>query len=89
MEITKFGLSRFIYGPLDLATIMFMGKFSKDRCISFGVLGTFIFIIGLLLLTYLSMNKIINHTYGIANRPAFLSWYSYGYHRYSAVHWGF
>lgn len=37
----------------------------------FGVLGTFIFIIGLLLLTYLSIDKIINHTYGIANRPAF------------------
>lgn len=68
---TKFGLSRFIYGPLDLATIMFMGKFSKRPMHFFGVLGTFIFIIGLLLLTYLSIDKIINHTYGIANRPAF------------------
>ena len=28
--VTKFGLSRFIYGPLDLFSIMFMGKFGKN-----------------------------------------------------------
>jgi len=27
--VTKFGMSRFIYGPLDLFSIMFVGKFGK------------------------------------------------------------
>lgn len=68
---TKFGLSRFIYGPLDLASIMFMGKFGKRPMHFFGVLGTFIFFIGILVLTWLSIEKLMLNTVGIANRPVF------------------
>ena len=68
---SKFGLSRFIYGPLDLATIMFMGKFGKRPMHFFGVIGTIIFVVGSLILLYLSIDKLINETFGIANRPAF------------------
>lgn len=31
---TKFGLNRFLNGPLDLMTVAFMGKFGKNQCIS-------------------------------------------------------
>ncbi|MBK8518552.1 MAG: glycosyltransferase family 2 protein [Saprospiraceae bacterium] len=68
---TKFGLSRFLYGPLDLASIMFMGKFGKRPMHFFGVIGTFIFTGGLGILIWMSMEKIIYNTIGIANRPAF------------------
>ncbi|MEZ4910612.1 MAG: glycosyltransferase family 2 protein [Saprospiraceae bacterium] len=68
---SKFGLSRFIYGPLDLATIMFMGKFGKRPMHFFGVIGTIIFMVGALILLYLSIDKVMNQTFGIANRPAF------------------
>ncbi len=69
--MTKFGLSRFIYGPLDLFSIMFMGKFGKRPMHFFGVIGTFIFFSGLVLLAWLSMDKLLYNTVGIANRPAF------------------
>ena len=69
--VTKFGLSRFIYGPLDLFSIMFMGKFGKRPMHFFGVIGTFIFFSGLVLLAWLSMDKLLYNTVGIANRPAF------------------
>lgn len=69
--VTKFGLSRFIYGPLDLFSIMFMGKFGKRPMHFFGVIGTFIFTAGVMILAWLSLDKIIWDTTGIANRPAF------------------
>jgi glycosyltransferase involved in cell wall biosynthesis len=69
--VTKFGLSRFIYGPLDLFSIMFMGKFGKRPMHFFGVLGTFIFSAGVMILAWLSLDKILWNTIGIANRPAF------------------
>lgn len=68
---TKFGLSRFIYGPLDLASIMFVGKFGKRPMHFFGVVGVFITMIGLLLLLYLSISKIFFGVPGIADRPSF------------------
>ncbi len=69
--VTKFGLSRFIYGPLDLFSIMFMGKFGKRPMHFFGVLGTFIMFTGLVILGWLSFSKLFWETVRIANRPAF------------------
>lgn len=68
---SKFGLSRFIYGPLDLASIMFVGKFGKRPMHFFGVIGSAIIAIGILILSYLSLEKVIWNTIGIATRPAF------------------
>jgi glycosyltransferase involved in cell wall biosynthesis len=69
--VSKFGLSRFIYGPLDLFTIMFMSKFGKRPMHFFGVLGTIISMVGIIVLTWLSIDKILFNTIGIASRPAF------------------
>ena len=68
---TKFGLSRFIYGPLDLFSIMFVGKFGKRPMHFFGVLGIAISLIGVLLMAYLSISKLFYQVAGIADRPAF------------------
>lgn len=69
--VSKFGLSRFIYGPLDLFTIMFMSKFGKRPMHFFGVIGTFISVVGIMLLAWLSFSKLFYDTTGIANRPVF------------------
>jgi glycosyltransferase involved in cell wall biosynthesis len=69
--VTKFGLSRFIYGPLDLFSIMFMGKFGKRPMHFFGVIGIIISIVGIGLLLYLSINKLFFEVDGIAEKPSF------------------
>lgn len=69
--VTKFGLSRFIYGPLDLFSIMFVGKFGKRPMHFFGVIGIIISLIGTGLMLYLSISKIFWDVNGIADRPAF------------------
>jgi glycosyltransferase involved in cell wall biosynthesis len=69
--VSKFGMSRFIYGPLDLLSIMFMGKFGKRPMHFFGVWGTFIMLSGILVLLWLSGQKVFFDAVGIANRPAF------------------
>ena len=47
---TKFGMNRFLNGPLDLLTVVFMGKFGKKPMHFFGAIGTFLFIIGFCLI---------------------------------------
>lgn len=69
--VTKFGMSRFIYGPLDLFSIMFVGKFGKRPMHFFGVIGIIISLIGTVMLGYLSIAKIFLNENGIADRPAF------------------
>ncbi len=69
--VTKFGLSRFIKGPLDLASIMFVGKFGRSPMHLFGTMGSISFFIGFLILLILSFNKLMYNEYYIATRPLF------------------
>lgn len=69
--VTKFGMSRFIYGPLDLFSIMFVGKFGKRPMHFFGVIGLLFSFLGTCLLGYLSISKLFFDVDQIANRPAF------------------
>ncbi len=69
--VSKFGLSRFINGFLDLLSITFIGKFGKRPMHFFGLLGTLFFIGGAFILIWLSYQKLINKEYGIADRPLF------------------
>ena len=69
--VTKFGMSRFIYGPLDLFSIMFVGKFGKRPMHFFGVIGLLFSFLGTGLLGYLSISKLFFNADQIANRPAF------------------
>jgi glycosyltransferase involved in cell wall biosynthesis len=55
---TKFGLNRFLNGPLDLMTVAFMGKFGKKPMHFFGALGVVMFLIGFSLAFYLGIDKL-------------------------------
>lgn len=68
---TKFGLSRFVNGFLDLGTIMFLGKFGKKPMQFFGLYGTLFFIIGLVSSVYLIIAKTINPEVALTNKPFF------------------
>lgn len=73
---TKFGLNRFINGPLDLLSVVFMGKFGKKPMHFFGAIGALLFVIGFSLALYLGVDKIIDLTNGtsarlLANRAEF------------------
>jgi glycosyltransferase involved in cell wall biosynthesis len=68
---SKFGVSRFINGPLDLLSIMLVGKFAKRPMHFFGSVGTLMFSIGFLILVYLSASKIWWDKTGINERPLF------------------
>lgn len=69
--ITKFGLSRFIRGPLDLLTISFVGRFRKKPMHLFGILGTFIFFIGFVIAAYLAYSKFFHEVHHMTQRPLF------------------
>lgn len=56
---TKFGLSRFIYGFLDLISIFFVGKFSKRPMHFFGTMGFLSFLTGFLITIWLVAKKLI------------------------------
>jgi len=69
--VSKFGMSRFVNGFLDLLSITFVGRFGKRPMHIFGTLGTISFIFGFMILIYLSLSKTIFGEGGISNRPAF------------------
>jgi glycosyltransferase, group 2 family len=71
--VTKFGMSRFINGFLDLITISFLSHFGKRPMHFFGALGVLMFFIGFLFAAYLGVDKLFINTNGrlIANRPEF------------------
>lgn len=69
--VTKFGWQRFVNGFLDLATIMFLGKFGKRPMQFFGLLGTLFFMIGLGSSLYLIIAKILTVDFSLTNRPSF------------------
>jgi glycosyltransferase involved in cell wall biosynthesis len=71
--VTKFGLNRFLNGPLDLMTVAFMGKFGKKPMHFFGALGMLMFVIGFGLLFYLGVDKLFIHktARNIAQRSEF------------------
>lgn len=71
--VTKFGLNRFLNGPLDLMTVVFMGKFGKKPMHFFGVLGMLMFFIGFIIFAYLGIDKLFidNTARLIADRTEF------------------
>ena len=56
--VTKFGLERFFNGFLDLLTITFVSRFGKKPMHFFGVLGTFMFMLGFILFSYIGGQKL-------------------------------
>jgi glycosyltransferase involved in cell wall biosynthesis len=69
--VTKFGLSRFVNGFLDLMSIFFMGKFGKRPMHFFGLWGVLFFIFGFGIISYLTISKFAFDNTGLADRPLF------------------
>ena len=60
--VTKFGLNRFLNGPLDLMTVAFMGKFAKKPMHFFGAWGMLMFVLGFGLFLYMGIDKLFFNT---------------------------
>lgn len=65
---SKFGISRFINGFLDLVTLVFVNKFNLRPMHFFGTLGTFFLGVGGIITVYLAFIKIFYHAY-LSRRP--------------------
>ncbi len=68
---SKFGLSRFINGFLDLISIAFISKFSKRPMHLFGIIGTVLFLIGFVIALKLAYDKFFLSIFKMTDRPIF------------------
>lgn len=69
--VSKFGWERFVNGFLDLASIMFVGKYGKKPMHVFGFWGTIVFLIGMAIWVYLAIAKFAYFQYKMTDRPLF------------------
>ena len=69
--VTKFGMSRFINGPLDLISIAFVSRFGKRPMHIFGMLGSLLFLLGFVIAGILTYDKIFLFEYKMTERPLF------------------
>lgn len=63
--VTKFGMNRFVRGPLDLMSIMFVSKFGKRPMHLFGVIGSILFMIGFASAVLIAAQKIYYLNIGV------------------------
>jgi len=56
---TKFGLSRFVNGYLDLISLWFLSKFGKKPMHFFGLYGSIMFLLGFLAVIAVGANKLV------------------------------
>ena len=64
---TKFGLSRFFKGFLDLLTVMFTSRYTQRPLHVFGTVGSLFFFLGFLINGWLTVEWIMGHP--MSNRP--------------------
>lgn len=73
---TKFGINRFINGPLDLLSIAFVSKFGKRPMHIFGLWGSIMFVIGFVIFLFLGAQKLWYLYHEIpAKNIADISWF--------------
>ena len=68
---SKFGMGRLITGGLDLASILFVGKYSKRPMHFFGTWGALAFLLGFIVFIYLTISKFFFDKTGLTQRPLF------------------
>ena len=69
--VSKFGVGRLITGGLDLASILFVGKYGKRPMHLFGSWGISFFLFGFIVLFYLTISKFFFDKTGLTQRPLF------------------
>ncbi|MGB0404021.1 MAG: glycosyltransferase family 2 protein [Salibacteraceae bacterium] len=65
---SKFGLNRFINGPLDLLSIIFVSRFGRKPMHIFGLLGSFLFGLGFFSSAFVGAEKLYFLAQGIGAR---------------------
>jgi glycosyltransferase involved in cell wall biosynthesis len=75
--VSKFGMGRFIRGPLDLLSISFVSKFGKRPMHFFGSIGILMFTIGFFAALWLGVHKlwIVFYEHGVAERVTESPWF--------------
>jgi glycosyltransferase involved in cell wall biosynthesis len=68
---TKYGLDRFFKGYLDLLSINFTARFGKRPMHFFGLLGSLLFLGGLIIAGYLAYAKFFFQAFKMTERPLF------------------
>jgi len=68
---SKFGMGRLITGGLDLASILFVGKYGKRPMHFFGTWGALAFLFGFIVFIYLTISKFFFDKTGLTQRPLF------------------
>lgn len=67
---TKFGMSRFINGFLDLLSIFFVGKFGKRPMHFFGTMGVLSFLVGMIIAVWIIAEKLYHIAHNEKYRDA-------------------
>lgn len=63
---SKFGMSRFVNGYLDLLTLWFLNKFGKQPMHFFGLVGSLMFILGFIAIVVVGSMKLYALAHGVA-----------------------
>lgn len=66
---SKFGMSRFTNGFLDLLSLWFLSRFGKKPMHFFGLIGSLTFLIGGMTSGYLIVDKLVSQAKGLQFRP--------------------
>ena len=65
---SKFGMSRFINGFLDLQTLSFLTRFGKDPMHFFGYSGLLMFFVGFVMTVWIIVDKLVRQGHGLKYR---------------------
>ena len=67
--VSKFGLSRFVNGLLDLMSLWFLSRFGGKPMHFFGTSGILMFLIGIVKTVWIIVEKLVNQAQGLKFRP--------------------
>ncbi|MDA9952449.1 glycosyltransferase family 2 protein [Chitinophagales bacterium] len=71
--VTKFGMERFVNGPLDLMSVLFMTRFGKRPMHVFGFLGGLMFMLGFLFTFWVLLEKALFVFWQIGIKPTLVT----------------
>ena len=65
---SKFGMSRFVNGFLDLMSLWFLSTFGKKPMHFFGYSGIFMFLVGFVMTVWIIVTKLVRQSHGLGYR---------------------
>ena len=67
--VSKFGMSRFVNGLLDLMSLWFLSRFGGKPMHFFGASGILMFLVGFIMTVWIIVEKLVNQANGVKFRP--------------------